>query len=81
MGVKVGGHGRGVMVRVQGRGHDRWSQSRGKGRGSMSGVKVTVGIGVRWSVRFSGELEMNRECSFQELMLEFHSNPFHSIPF
>ena len=47
----------------------------------MSGVKVKVGIGVRWSVRLSGELEMNRECSFQELMLEFHSIPFQSIPF
>ena len=24
---------------------------------------------------------INRECSFQELMIEFHSNPFLSIPF
>ena len=31
---------------------------------------------------FSGRrLEINRECSFQELMIEFHYIPFHSDPF
>ena len=45
------------------------------------------GVGVRWSVGFSWRrLEIKRECSFQELMIEFHSipiqsNPIHSIPF
>ena len=61
------------------------SGDQGQGRGLRSGAGVKVGmVGVRRSVGFSrggGGLEINRECSFQELMIEFHSIPFQSIPF
>ena len=34
---------------------------------------------VGW-VYCGGRLYINRECSFIELMIEFHSNPFHVLP-
>ena len=84
----IGGHKVGVKVRGQ-----VW----GSRLVSLSGVKVwergvkvrgrrvkVWGVGVRWSVRFSGggggRLEINRECSFKDLIIEFHSNPFHVLP-
>ena len=70
-GVKIVGSRSGVTVGVKVRGD--------QGQGEW--VKVW-GVGVRWSVGFSGgRLEINEECSFQELMIEIHSNPFHSNPF
>ena len=55
-GSRLGGHGRG---------HDRGGQCQGvkvSGRGQGLG-----GVGVRWSVGFSGRrLEINREWFFQE---------------
>ena len=59
-------------------------QGQGEGvMGSMSGGgRQGLGVGVRWSVGFSeggGGLEINRECSFKELVIEFHSILFQSI--
>ena len=34
---------------------------------------------VGW-VYCRGRLKINRECSFKELMVEFHFNPFHVLP-
>ena len=71
--VKVGLSSLGVKVRgsVSGGG----GQGQGEG-GSRSG---RLGSDGRWDFVWWG-LEINRECSFQGLMIEFNFIPFHSIP-
>ena len=54
------------------------------GRWARSGEGVKVGGGGgsdSWWGLGGGRLEINRECFFQELMIEFHFIPFHSISF
>ena len=47
----------------------------------VKGMRVKVwGVGVRWSVWFIVGEVVARECSFKELMIEFHSNTFHVLP-
>ena len=47
----------------------------------VRGMRVKVwGVGVRWSVWFIVGEVVDRECTFKEHMIEFHSNPFHVLP-
>ena len=72
-GVKFGVKDRGLNVRGQG-------QGEGEGVGSLGGGLRSGGLGSdgRWGL-VGGRMEINRECSFQELMIEFHSIPTHSM--
>ena len=44
----------------------------------MEGGSRSGGLGSDGSWGLVG-VETNRECSFQELMMAFHSSPFHSM--
>ena len=54
-------------------------RSRSVGSSLRDGFEVRgLGSGggrVNWGG--GGRLEIKRQCSFQELLIEFHSNPFH----
>ena len=87
--VKVGGQGRGVMVRVMISGHKvGGSRSgvkvRGHGQGSGQGEGVKVWrILVRWSAGKIGDKQSVLSRTHDRIefhSIPFHSNPFHSIP-
>ena len=89
-GSRLGGQGFLGQGRGQGCG-----QGQGlcvKVRVMIGGHKVGVKVGVKGGVRVKGSrsrgsgsdgqwtmLEINRDCSFQELVIEFQSIPFHSM--
>ena len=80
--VRVGGQCRGSRLGVKIGGGSR---SGVKGRGSMLGSssgEVLGGLGQGGGrVYWEGRLKIKRECSSQDLVIEFRSIPFHSIPF
>ena len=97
VGVKVRSQGRGSRSGIKEgvsrsgvKGRGSWSGSRSGevfgawGQESRRGVMSGGGYGGwgQGAHGFSGRrLEIKRECSFQELKIEFHSIPFQSIAF